>query len=729
MRLIHGASVLVGVPLACLLLGLWLGQRLGLASPNQRIAASILAGLGVLLASLAAFNLFCPLESWTAWTVLAPAMLTLARPAGLRDAFGDLRAMLFSGGGPAFAAAALVFLALALGPLMVRPGAIFYDGTANHDAFFWITGAEYLQTHSYLVVPEASAPHPLNNAVTAFTGLSPAWGRMGAEGYIGWVSSVAGRSPLLVYLWASAALYIAWLAAVCLVARTFITIELRWPAAAALAALQPHFAFYHHNANLPNLLGMLAGATLVLTHSHGLHAAATARREWRGWLVFGALAWHGLLCTYPEMVPFILLPCGLITGRAWLGGATQAERNRLLAFAAAMLLAGAVLNPVTTWRAAHGFWVSFFSARTNEGWANIFSSVGPSEFIPALLTLSPKAGRELGGLLGCALTFGMIGAIALAWWRARDRTGLALVMSGAGALALYTAVTEFHYGWQKTVQFSGVFLAAMLPVGTMELLLAERRWHRLARMAALGIAGFFVYAQAIVGLDLWKWSGRKSITADWQELAEVQRAIAGKPVVIEAATFPHAFFQGMWSVYFLRDAAVFFATRGHENGGYLRATVATEDPGTPPAAILVSREWAETLDANAPRIAAGRDWVLLSRANRVHALEGTAPASGVPRTAASNFSLSITPAADAKLEVALRATDATTRGCWRATVELEGHASDRELAFDGTVWRGGVPLVGGATQRIVFSFIAAEGGAASPDAFAIERLVLGSGER
>lgn len=724
MSVVHGAAILGGVPLACLLLGLWLGQRLGLPSASQRIAASVLAGFCVLLAAIAAMSLLWPLAGWTAAAVLAPALLTLARPARLRAAVADLRATLFSGGGPVFLAAALVFLALLLAPLLVRSGVIFHDGTTNHDAFFWITGAEYLQQHSCLAVPEVSAPHPLNNAVTAFTGLAPAWGRMGAEGYLAWVASLAGKSPLLVYLWASAALYSAWIAAVYLVARTFLTLDLHWPAAAALAALQPLFAFYHHNANLPNLLGMLAGATLVLALVHGLRAVADGGREWRAWLGLGALAWHGLLCTYPEMVPFILLPCGLLVARAWLAGETVAARTRLLGFAAGLLLAGTLLNPATTWRAAHGFWVSFLSARANAGWANILSSVGPGEFIPALLTLSPKSGRELGDLLGGALTIGAIAALAFTWWRARDRLGLTLVLSGAAALALYTAVTGFHYGWQKTVQFSGVFLAAMLPVGTLELLLVEPWRRRLACAAAIGLAGFFIYAQVIVELDLWKWSGRKSIAVDWHELAAAQRPLAGQPVVIEAATFPRAFFHGMWSMYFLRDAAVSFAARGTENGGYLRATVATEDPAAAPAAILVSREWAETLDANSPRLAAGRDWALLARANRVTALEGVEPASGVPRTAGRRFALQISPHSTAWLEVALVPIDAETRADWRATVELDGQRVDYALSFDGRAWQARVPLAAATAPRIVFNFSPATGSSAADAVFAIERLAV-----
>ena len=78
----------------------------------------------------------------------------------------------------------VAFLGLLLWPLLHTPNLIFYDGSANHDSFFWIITAEYLKTHTYMVTPPPDALHPLHNVARVVTGLLPDWGRMGSEGLL-----------------------------------------------------------------------------------------------------------------------------------------------------------------------------------------------------------------------------------------------------------------------------------------------------------------------------------------------------------------------------------------------------------------------------------------------------------------------------------------------------------------------------------------------------------------
>lgn len=725
MNWLTGISILGGVSLACWLLGAWLGSRLGTGA-GERIAWSVLGGLAILLLTASLANAFLPLHGPAAWACLLPALLSL-RPALLGQGLRDARALFFQGRGAALVAGATLFLALLLWPLLSVPGAIFYDGTTNHDAFFWITGAEYLQHHPYLAPPPPiDYTHPLMNLVGAITGWRPIWGRMGAEGYLALTSSLSTQSPLLACLWSSAALYGAWLAAVFLVTRTFLCHRLSWPAVAALAALQPLFAFFHHNSNLPNLLGMISGAGLVLATEQALRTLRDpSAPRWPG-LLATALTLHGLLCTYPEMVPFIGLPCLLLLWRA----VHRGLETRALAWVLAGFALGVALNPATTARAASGFWHSFAIARANENWANILASVSPGGFFPALLTLSAKSGRELGDIGGALLTLAAVAAVGFTWWRARDRLGIALALSGAGVLAAYTLATGFHYGWQKTVQFSAIFLAAILPVGAIELLLAAQRRRRVARAAAAGVVAFFVYAAVIVELDLLKWSARKMLHADWLALrATVRAQLPDAPLVVEPATFERAFFHGMWATYFLRDAAVYFPARGEQNGGYLRTTLAAEESERPPQAVLVGRNWADTLDANSPRLATGREFVLVGRANRVREFSGFAPVSGAPQSVAPRFSLTLVPHSASVLHVAIGTpADTAPAGEWRLAVKREGAAST-PLALPGTasVWRGEIPLVAGVPQQITGEFVPAAATVARPDEFPLLRFEIRSG--
>lgn len=699
-----GISILLGVPVAGLLAGAWLGPRLGLASASQRVAACLLGGLGVLLFTLSLVNLVLPLRGWALLLVVAPVLASVARPADLRALAADLRTMLLSLSGVAFVASAALFLALLLWPAFADEHVMFYDGTANHDAFFWITGADHLQRHSYLARPAPEALQPAMHYVSAISGWLPLWGRMGAEGYLASVAGLAHVTPLAAYLWASAALFTAWIAAVYLVVRTFLTNQLHWPAAAALALFQPLFAFYHHNANLPNLLGMLAGATLVVATEQVCRTAPRGEPAAWAWAALSALAWHGLLCSYPEMAPFIALPCGLLALRA---------ANHQNGRAAARWVAGACVvallaNPATTIRAVHGFVSSVTAARTADIWSNFLSASGPGEFLPALLTLSAKFGRELGDTGGTLLTVALLAVIVSTWWRARDRAGMTCLFAGAGALALYTAITGFSYGWQKTIQFSGVFIAALLPVAAVEQPVARAPRRLRGYLAAALLFAVFIYVAVMVQLDLLKWSGRKALSDDWSRLNDAAAsATAERPIAIDAATFRYAFFHGMWAAYFLPGQPVVYATRGEQNGGYLRLVVQREVEGRPPAAVLVSREWADDFEPDAPRLATGREFALLAHATRVSAIEGTVPTNGVPRAAGPEVSLTLVPRAAGFLVVEIGACDdVEVRGYWRALIEREGAApTELTLAGSNGPWRGSLPLAEGARHTVRLRFV------------------------
>lgn len=611
MNLVVGALILAGVPLACIASGAWLRLRLGLASPAQRLAVSLLAGLCALLLALSATSLVLPLSGWALALVFVPLLLSLARPAVLGAVWQDARAVLGNRRGQLVALAAAGFVVALLWPLLTRPGVVFYDGTANHDAFFWIVGADHLRDHTCLTAPGDAAP--LATRVARYiSGLRPEWGRMGAEGYLATVAGLTNRAPLTVYLWSSAALYSAWLAAVFLIAGRFVLRAWSWPAVLALGALQPLFAFYHHNANLPNLLGMLCGATLVLATDCGLRTAAEKKSERLAWGLLAALALHGVLVTYPEIAAFILLPCALLLLRAW---HESRDARRALGFGCAVLVGGLALNPLTTWRAVHGLQVAAVSAQANALRPDFLAKVAPLEAIPALVTLSTKTGGELGAIGGAAVTFGLLAALVFVFRGARDRIGLAFVFAGGAALLAYTFASGFHYGWQKTAQFSGVFLAAALPVGAMALWHHESRPRFLYRALAVGGAAFFLFALVVTQLDLLKWSGRKALTAADLELGRAATKLpAGKPVGVASDTFTYPFFSGMWAAYLIRDRPLAYSAKDPQPGGYLTDWIDRSQNPRSGDAVLVSRAWADATMPTAPRVAQSENFVLLTTA-------------------------------------------------------------------------------------------------------------------
>jgi len=607
-EIIPGLLLLAAAPAVFWSAGAPLASRLGLPHPGERVAAALLAGLAIVLALTSWLNLAIPLAGPALLVLLLPTALFLARRKWRAPGAEDLRATLFTPRGALVAAAAALFLALLLLPLLARSGVIYYDGTANHDGFFWVTGAEYLRQHTYLDPVRVDPLHPYLNGVRALTGWTPGFGRMGCEGLVALGAALTGQWPVQVYLCVSAALYGVWLAAVYLMIRRFVAERLSAAALAALAFLQPVFAFYHHNANLPNLLGMLCGAGACLAVAHGAQAAAIQRRWPRGPALWAALSGHGVLVSYPELAPFVALPAALLWLRAGWQSPARDQRRALLAFGTAASLGTVFLNPVTTLRAASGFATAFLAARQDATWANIFANVPAAGWLPAWLTLSPKSGTELGMVGGFAATAGLAAAIAVVFRFARDPRGLALTLAGAAVLASYTALTGFHYGWQKTLQFSGVFAATILPAGIVAVAgPGRRRW--LSSVLAAGVAALCLYASAIVTLETWKWSGRKKLERDWLPLLEVR--LPGDTRV-EPSTFPQPFFHGMWSTYFLRHTPLVFPTAAGDNVGYLLNTTATVATRRAPVeAWFVGRAWAERRGVPVPALREGQGFALL----------------------------------------------------------------------------------------------------------------------
>lgn len=727
MNQLEGLLILVALPLSLLCSGFWLAALLEQSKPLERLAFALPCGLAVLLAAVGAVNFFHPLSGVWAYACLAPALLTFLLPRSRASLVRDL--ILVGQSSPRFLFFAAGFFFLLLWPVLLAPTSLFYDGTSNHDSFFWIAGAEHLKRHTYMELPAMSATQPLTNQASALIGWYPAWGRMGTEGLLALASSVVGVSPLKLYLYATASLATVWFAAVYLALRTFVTEKPALLTGAALVCLQPIFVFFYGNANLPNLLGALTGAATIIAVERAARAGAESRVEFTAWATLAALSLHGLLCSYPEMGPFVLLPCGLLWLRPWF---TQGPRafGRTGLLIATVMLAGAALNPATAVRAVHGFMASFAIARADSNWANLFNPLELPEYIPALVTLSISGAKELGWWFGGPLSGLIVVVSGLIIGRSRDRFGLAASLSGSVILLVYTLLTGFAYGWQKTVQFSGIFFAMSFPVAAVEILWSLRPDSVFKRRLATGALGallvFLAYATVMNCRDIYKWSDRKVISADWFALREQSRTtLSQAPVLVEAATFRMAFFHGMWSAYFLSDSHIYFGARGEESGGYLRSGIINEQNHEipPPAAILVGHDWAETFDANSPRLLTGREYALLQKSNRVFKLSGVFPLNGVPDQARGAFSLEILPHSPSNLllELAPRAKAGWPAAEWKLTRHAEGAEDFAATVTGPSPWHIKIPLVA-ARRNLITLTLAAQGDPAVALSFPLRRL-------
>lgn len=704
MNFIENCLILLGLPLGMILAGFWLACRLTAATAAERIAVAALVGLSTLLWNIATINFFKPLSGVWAYLCLWPIALSLLLPRSRRSLVQDFAVVAMNRRGALAAALAAAFLGLLLWPLLSRTSLVFYDGTSNHDAFFWISAAEHLKRHTYMEMPATSMLHPLTNATPAIIGWHPPWGRMGAEGLLAFASSIVGLAPVKLYLAGTATLLIPWIAAVFLAVRTFLVGRLGFLALLALVGLQPVFVFFHGNANLPNLIGALAAAGVVIATERSLRP----ERGREVWVVLLALSLHGLLCAYPEMLPFAIMPGGLLWLRSWFRAGPRAAWRPAVGTALAWI-AGCAINPASTLRAWTGFASSFDTARANQNWANLFEPLSPFEYGPALATLAVGASKSLGPIVGALLTIALVGGVVLALRRATDRVGALFTLSGAGALLTYTLVTGFNYGWQKTVQFGGAFWAAFLPVAVIDALAQTRLAHPRARLAAraalVAVIALFAYATVLNCLDGHKWSQRKILTQDWFVLRDFSRdQLNGVPVLVDGSTFRMAFFHGMWATYFLPDSELYFAARGRENGGYLRDTVRNESKGPLPpiSAYLVSRDWADTFDANSPRLMLGDTVALLKTANRVMDWSGLYPENGYPENADAHVTIDLRPHSNSELHLVLAPYhgDTTTTKSWTVAVQLDGRPGSHLKVEGPPPWRIVVPLTAGKLNHV-----------------------------
>jgi hypothetical protein len=506
-----------------------------------------------------------------------------------------------------------------------------------------------------------------------------------------------GRDPIYVYPGVTAALLLLWIAAVYLVVRTFWLDSLSFAAVVTLVTLPSLFVFFRTNANFPNLVGIVLAGGVVVAVERLLRPEAS-----KAWLIFLALSVHASLFAYPEMLPFVALPAALLLLRAGISRRAQVGAILLAAFA------GLAVNPATTTRAIHGFLHAFDVARADVDWANPFLRIRWPQYPGALATLSLPAVKFLGPLLAGIVALLLAAAALAALQRARDRFAAAVTLSGFVVLLAYTLLTGFSYGWQKSVQFSAVFLAAMLPVAAIDAGVRPSGRSFLQRLVGGSLAGsafaFFAMAMVFHALEADKWRERRHLSDDWRQLQMfAAKHLRGAPVLVEPAAFPMSFFHGMWSTYFLSDPCLAFSARGDRNGGYLHGTVATAtDTAAEFQAVLVGREWAETFDANSPRLLVGDDFVLLRRANRVTTLEGLAPDDGVPKTSPGRAVIEIRPHSAGELRVTLAPAKPSTTdmGHWRVISQRGGAVVfQADQASDGP-WNLVVPLTAGELHRV-----------------------------
>jgi hypothetical protein len=149
---------------------------------------------------------------------------------------------------------------------------------------------------------------------------------------------------------------------------------------------------------------------------------------------------------------------------------------------------------------------------------------------------------------------------------------------------------------------------------------------------------------------------------------------------------------------------MYFAARGEENGGYLRDSVTNEsrDPIPAPSAYLVSRDWADTFDANSERLVLGDTVALMKNANRVSKWDGMQPDNGVPDNMEAHVMIEVTPHSRSQLKLTLspRFTGKGATEGWQVSSQVGGKDAYSANVAGPPPWKIIVPLTAGQLNHI-----------------------------
>ncbi len=703
-NLILGSGVTAGLTLLISLVGYAFVARVSGPSRLVRLALASQVGLAWVVFGAALLGAWFPLRGWPSWLIWSPGFIVWLLPTARRVIIEDtkhiVRHRCFAAG---LIGLGVVWLALTL-PFAIQPDLAFFEGASNHDNFFWIMGAEHLQRNPYLAWFEASAAFPVFNSAQAIIGLSPAWGRMGAEGLLAVVGGALGLSTIRIFNFAVVALSVPWLLTVFATGRILCQRCLS-PRLTVLAAIcQPVFIFFIANGNLPNLVGALFGGGLWLATI--LVLESETKLNW-GLGIGIVLLVHGLLATYPEVVPFALLPAACLCLWRLIAGTTLTRRNTLLIGLAVAI--AAVINPYTAQRAWYGFWISFSTARDDVAWANLMNPLIYTEYIPGLITLSIPAVERYGTIFGALTSLAIITTVVQSLRQRSGSVALPFSIVSFVLLLAYTIVTSFSYGWQKSVQFSGIQIAALTSVIAADRFSTFRQkrsrgwwWNSACFALTAAVLLHGVVASAWDSLD---WSFRKGLTE--KQLAVRDKLAAqwpGQEIFVDGATFSAPFFQSMWSSRVLQKNPIVFSSRDTAPGGYLRDTVNQVDPATTayPPLLYAATPWLEAFDPSAKVELGDRMARIVRPQTLVSAFTGVYPDYGIPQFTEDSFAFNVRPRRDGWFEFSLKPTKQVSEATRLVAITSAGGKESKTIVRPSSSgdFAARLPLRGGQLNTI-----------------------------
>ena len=482
------------------------------------------------------------------------------------------RARRLRAGGFLIAAGMLGFVRL--WPLADFHAIVPFEGTGNHDEFYYIFLAQRLYETSWSTIVSGAL-----DGVSLITSAAML-PRFGAELIMVFFATIGGISIPASHPLASAAGSVLWVAGALLVFATCLGPRSRTRVAAMVViVLSPAAAYIVANNNLATLFGTAFVAGFGWALATCLQPEATAASGWRA----GALLAATLTC-YVELIPVVMFVSFAVLLAAWASAGQFARlplRNLALVPLSCLILHPHVFADASaTWERHRQ------TAADSISWTSLFDYHDVSWGMLTTLTASPTTVSLLPAWVIAGFCVALAGAAVPVMNRRLANVWLPL--TGGGLITLGLALRyDMHYTEYKAVQLLGIPACVLVALIATEIVARARarfgspahaRTHALIAVDRLAPVWLFCGA-AIVALWFKAFAHDYALygelakvkhqSTDVRTLVDAGRALpAGAVLYVSADLGENPFFKSRWIAYMLRDRPLVFHPRYH-GGGYL----------------------------------------------------------------------------------------------------------------------------------------------------------------
>jgi len=451
--------------------------------------------------------------------------------------------------------------------------ALVFEGTGNHDSFYYTVVAHYMQHHSFYEPVIYTPEQPYNEVARWTFGNAAPIGRVGAEGYLAWGASLFGRNPAFLYnAMSTCGMIVAGLCCLLLLSPVRLR-EMRhkvmriWLVPVALSTPALYESVF--NSNYSTLYGV-AFFTAYLSASWMRSRVAR--------LVLSVLFLTAMLASYPELIPMAWACLGLgllIRWRFCWRFTAQMVRDglRMLRDVACSIVLF-LWVAIPAWYVVVNAYVSMNGTGSGSGRPDVDAGLTPAQHILATLMANRHIGDILPGVLAAIILGLLVFVVAVGTLRSgRNATLLGGICSGFLVIMVIMYFHSYSYGKLKVIEyFTPPLMAAAISGGIFAWDKSTAGLVKTGILNTLFIAVFavMIFAVGTIVSESLLWGKLKRITPATMGLVKAIRALPRGSYIALGST-PWPYYYSMWIPY-LSNGTFLYST-GFGSGGYFSSYV------------------------------------------------------------------------------------------------------------------------------------------------------------